>query len=185
MTENKQFGISEQLNDLISRQAAIDAIMCEPTDAHYPSWYAERLKHLPSVQPEPRRGEKMSEQRLIDANALMELYADRLTVVAERYSPDSSECGILSGAMKLLEIQPTIEERKKVNRMSDLISRQAAIEVIEAGRLTKLIEAEVAVNGLKALPPAQPEIMHCKDCRHNHNCDIQYHAQAGAERRTE
>ena len=51
--------------------------------------------------------------RLIDADALMELYADRLTAVAERYSPDSSECGILSGAMKLLEIQPTIEERKK------------------------------------------------------------------------
>ena len=50
--------------------------------------------------------------RMIDADALMELYADRLTVVAERYSPDSSECGILSGAMKLLEIQPTIEERK-------------------------------------------------------------------------
>ena len=41
--------------------------------------------------------------------------------------------------------------------MDDLISRQAAIDVIEAGRLTKLIDAETAVNGLKALPPAQPE----------------------------
>ena len=50
--------------------------------------------------------------RMIDGDALMELYADRLTAVAERYSPDSSECGILSGAMKLLEIQPTVEERK-------------------------------------------------------------------------
>ena len=39
-------------NDLISRQAAIDAIMCEPTDAHYPSWYAERLERLPSAPPE-------------------------------------------------------------------------------------------------------------------------------------
>ena len=39
--------------------------------------------------------------------------------------------------------------------MSDTISRQAAIEVIEAGRLTKLIEAEVAINGLRALPSAQ------------------------------
>lgn len=37
--------------DLISRQAAIDAIMCEPTDAHYPSWYAERLEQLPSAHP--------------------------------------------------------------------------------------------------------------------------------------
>lgn len=50
--------------------------------------------------------------RMIDGDALMELYADRLTAVAARYSPDSSECGILSGAMKLLEIQPIIEERK-------------------------------------------------------------------------
>ena len=41
-----------RMNDLISRQAAIDAIMGEPTDAHYPSWYAERLEQLPSAQPE-------------------------------------------------------------------------------------------------------------------------------------
>ena len=40
------------MQDLISRQAAIDAIMGEPTDAHYPSWYAERLEQLPSAQPE-------------------------------------------------------------------------------------------------------------------------------------
>lgn len=43
--------------------------------------------------------------------------------------------------------------------MDDLISRQLAIDVIEAGRLTKLIDAEIAVNGLKALPSAQPERM--------------------------
>lgn len=40
------------MDDTISRQAAIDAIMGEPTDAHYPSWYAERLEQLPSAQPE-------------------------------------------------------------------------------------------------------------------------------------
>ena len=38
-------------SDTISRQAAIDAIMGEPTDAHYPSWYAERLEQLPSAHP--------------------------------------------------------------------------------------------------------------------------------------
>ena len=43
--------------------------------------------------------------------------------------------------------------------MDDLISRQAAIDVIEAGRLIKLIDAEIAVNGLKALPSAQPQRM--------------------------
>lgn len=44
--------------------------------------------------------------RLVDADALMDIYADRLGVIANRYSPDSSECGILSGAMKLLLAQP-------------------------------------------------------------------------------
>ena len=40
----------EPMSDLISRRSAIDAIMCEPTDAHYPSWYAERLEQLPTAQ---------------------------------------------------------------------------------------------------------------------------------------
>ena len=43
------------MSDTISRQAAIDAIMCEPTDAHYPSWYAERLEQLPSAQPDTEK----------------------------------------------------------------------------------------------------------------------------------
>ena len=40
------------MDDLISRQAAIDAIMGEPTDAHYPSWYAAQIEKLPAAQPE-------------------------------------------------------------------------------------------------------------------------------------
>lgn len=34
----------------------------------------------------------------------------------------------------------------------DVIYKQAAIDIIEAGRLTKLIDAETAVNGLRGLP---------------------------------
>lgn len=37
---------------LISEKMAIDAIMGEPTDAHYPSWYAEKIKELPSAEPQ-------------------------------------------------------------------------------------------------------------------------------------
>ena len=44
--------VEGMMNDLISRKEAIDAIMGEPTDAHYPSWYAERLEQLPPAQPE-------------------------------------------------------------------------------------------------------------------------------------
>lgn len=39
-------------NDCISRQAVIDAIMAQPPESHYPSWYAEQIKNLPSAQPE-------------------------------------------------------------------------------------------------------------------------------------
>ena len=38
--------------DTISRQAAIDAIMGEYPEVHYPDWYASIIKELPSAQPE-------------------------------------------------------------------------------------------------------------------------------------
>jgi hypothetical protein len=40
------------MDDLINRQAAIDAIMGQPPEPHYPSWYAEQIKALPPTQPE-------------------------------------------------------------------------------------------------------------------------------------
>ena len=39
------------MDDLISRQAAIDAIMGQPPEPHYPSWYAAQIEKLPAVQP--------------------------------------------------------------------------------------------------------------------------------------
>ena len=42
------------MSDLISRQAAIDAIMGEYPEVHYPDWYASIIKELPSAQPEQR-----------------------------------------------------------------------------------------------------------------------------------
>lgn len=55
--------------------------------------------------------------------------------------------------------------------MDDTISRQAAIDLaerIETMRLKGEIELTYAptVKGLKALPPAQPEIIRCKDCKY-------------------
>lgn len=40
------------MDDLISRQAAIEAIMGQPPEPHYPSWYAAQIEKLPSAQPE-------------------------------------------------------------------------------------------------------------------------------------
>ena len=39
------------MDSLISRQAALDAIIGQPPEPHYPSWYAEQIKALPSAQP--------------------------------------------------------------------------------------------------------------------------------------
>ena len=40
------------MSDLISRLAAINKILGQPPEPHYPSWYAEQIKELPSAQPE-------------------------------------------------------------------------------------------------------------------------------------
>ena len=44
------------MDDLISRQAAIETIMGQPPEPHYPSWYAAQIEKLPSAQPERKRG---------------------------------------------------------------------------------------------------------------------------------
>ena len=53
------------MDDLISRQQAIDAIMGEYPDAHYPDWYASKIRALPSAQPEERT-EKRTETHACD-----------------------------------------------------------------------------------------------------------------------
>ena len=40
------------MSDLIDRQAVIDAIMGQPPEPHYPSWYAAQIEKLPAAQPE-------------------------------------------------------------------------------------------------------------------------------------
>lgn len=39
-------------NDCISRQAALDTIMGQPPEPHYPSWYAAQIEKLPAAQPD-------------------------------------------------------------------------------------------------------------------------------------
>lgn len=41
------------MSDLIDRQAAIDSIMEEPSEARYPVFYAEKIRQLPSEQLSP------------------------------------------------------------------------------------------------------------------------------------
>lgn len=39
--------------EYINREAALHAILGEPTESHYPSWYAERIKALPAADVVP------------------------------------------------------------------------------------------------------------------------------------
>ena len=52
-------------------------------------------------------------------------------------------------------------------KMDDLISRQAAIYIVEfeCGEWSGL--AKTIAEEIKQLPSAQPDIIRCKDCKHN------------------
>jgi hypothetical protein len=90
------------MHDLISRQAAMDAIMGQPPEPHYPSWYAEQIKALPSAQPEQRSFSCCQENDLISRRA--EIRTDEGVVWFDR-QPD---------------LQPTCNQLA-----TDVISRQA------------------------------------------------------------
>ena len=41
------------MDEYIERKAAVEAIMCEPPDAHYPQWYADKIKAIPAADVVP------------------------------------------------------------------------------------------------------------------------------------
>ena len=60
--------------------------------------------------------------------------------------------------------------------MSDLIDRQAAIdavnEYLRISEVSKTVQNMTSIQAiLKWLPSAEPEIIRCKDCRHNGSFD--------------
>ena len=62
--------------------------------------------------------------------------------------------------------------------MDDLIDRQAAIDALGVFTQADAL-GHTPKQIVEALPPAQPEIVRCKDCRNNHWCNIQEAAMAG------
>lgn len=58
-------------NDLISRQRAIEKILGQPPEAHYPSWYARQIEDLPPAQPkrEVTRNYPTPMQELLEVTA--------------------------------------------------------------------------------------------------------------------
>lgn len=92
--------------EYIEKQAALDAILREPPDAHYPSWYAAKIKVLPAADVVPvvhGRWEEYTRSRYIGCDEYGDpRYVDgvvyycsnprcrRRTVIKERYCPS---CG--------------------------------------------------------------------------------------------
>ena len=50
--------------------------------------------------------------------------------------------------------------------MSDLISRQAAIDAVQNRHMMLNKEKVLLINDLEKLPSAHPEIVRCKDCKY-------------------
>ena len=45
----------KKMAEYIERETAIDVIMSEPTDAHYPSWYADKIESISVADVAPVR----------------------------------------------------------------------------------------------------------------------------------
>ena len=129
--------------DLIDRQVAIDAIMGQPPEPHYPSWYAAQIEKLPAVQP---------------ATSCSEIPNSSTDCISRRAAIDALDC--INGAEEVLRALPSVQPdhtadvSKKVSiscgQENDLISRQAAIDCVT-------YDVEHTIECLKALPSAQPE----------------------------
>ena len=46
---------TDGMPEYIEREAAIESILSEPQDAHYPYWYADKIKSIPAADVAPVR----------------------------------------------------------------------------------------------------------------------------------
>lgn len=42
-----------EMDEYIEREAAIESIMSEPPESHYPQWYADKIKAIPAADVAP------------------------------------------------------------------------------------------------------------------------------------
>lgn len=80
------------MDEYIEREAAIAAIMSEPPDAHYPQWYADKIKSIPAADVAPvRHGRWIYEP--VEFSLVKDIRCSvfrRYVKVPENYCPD---CG--------------------------------------------------------------------------------------------
>lgn len=165
-TAQNTYSSCGQENDLISRQAALDAIMGQPPEPHYPSWYAAQIEKLPAVQPATNCSEipngsddTISRQAAIDALRSCQTYLFDAEDPDKKIVLQSAEIAIED----LPSAQPNhIADISKKAEKEDCISRRAAIDLFPNDALewdTKggYIAPHLANRMIKELPSAQPE----------------------------
>lgn len=81
--------------EYIEREAAIESIMSEPPDAHYQSWYAEKINEIPAADVAPvvhGRWEWIGPYRYNDDGMIgtCSVCKERLRLFAYNYCPN---CG--------------------------------------------------------------------------------------------
>ena len=62
--------------EYIEREDALHAILGEPTESHYPSWYAERIKTLPAADVAPVVHGRWVD-RIVDENEVIQPWMKR------------------------------------------------------------------------------------------------------------
>ena len=160
-------------SDLISRQAALDAIMGQPPEPHYPSWYAAQIEKLPAVQPDHTAdvSKKVSiscghENDLISRQAALKELAAYIHLIDKTMGKgfltddDCMEAAkSVLGEDELPAVQPDHVAVIGKKAEGGCISRQAAIAAItdELMPSTPLSAVIRAKNRLKELPSVQPD----------------------------
>ena len=133
------------MDDLISRQQAIDAIMGEYPDAHYPDWYASKIRALPSAQPEERTGERTETHAcdLISRQAAIDALA---RIAREKFNLSDEYGQYLAGLMDAqveIEKLPSVQPEQKWSLCSERMPEER--EWIGTKRFGTTISDEVYV----------------------------------------
>lgn len=76
----------EPMVEYIEREAAIGSIMGEPTEAHYPSWYADKIKNIQAADVAPVVHGKWENVQETD------MYVPDLKLTATKTAETCSEC---------------------------------------------------------------------------------------------
>ena len=133
------------MSDLISRQEAISVVsfaMADSPSITKEDWNAiiEAVQCIPSASPD------LSEEDMRLIKKLRSFHNGSYAVVLDK---------LITSACNKTKQQATVS--------SDLISRQETVKTITS--YNGVVDKSVAKRLLLQMPSAEPEIIHCKDCR--------------------